>query len=74
MGRAFWIKRFFAVLLLAFAILMAVELLKGHRPVAAMTFSLAWSLIAATIFTGARIYQSRRGRHCALCGDTPETK
>ncbi len=74
MGRAFWIKRFFAVLLLAFAILMAVELLKGHRPEAAVTFSLAWSLIAATIFTGARIYQSRRGRHCALCGDTPETK
>lgn len=74
MGLAFWIKRFFAVMLLAFAILMAVELLKGHVPEVAVTFSLTWSLIAATIFTGARIYQSRRGRHCALCRDTPEPR
>ena len=74
MGLAFWIKRFLTVWLLAFAVLLAVELLKGHGMQAALAFSAAWSLLAASIFTAARIYQARRGRHCALCNDIPAAK
>ncbi len=74
MGRTFWIKRFLTVWLLAFAVLLAVELLKGHGTQAALAFSAAWSLLAASIFTAARLYQSRRGRHCAVCNDIPPPK
>ena len=38
MGRAFWIKRFLIVTLVAFAVLTAVELLKGHELVQALSF------------------------------------
>ncbi|MEO8753612.1 MAG: hypothetical protein ABI624_13135 [Casimicrobiaceae bacterium] len=72
MGRRFWIKRFLVVAVLVFVILMAVELLKGHTADEALINSLVWGLISATIFTVARIYHSRRGRACALCGDTPD--
>ena len=74
MGRAFWIKRFLAVTALVFAALMIVELLKGHGLESALAFSALWSLITGAVFTGARIYQSRRGRHCAICRDTPESR
>jgi hypothetical protein len=73
-GYPFWIKRFFVATAAIFAALTAVELLKGHAPEAALTFALTWSVISGAIFTGARIYQSRRGRHCAMCRDTPEPK
>jgi hypothetical protein len=72
MGRTFWIKRFAAATALIFGALMLVELLKGHPPAAALTFSATWSVISGVVFTGARIYQSRRGRHCAICRDTPD--
>jgi hypothetical protein len=74
MGRAFWIKRFLAATALVFAILMIVELLKGHALEPALAFSALWSLITSAVFTGARIYQSRKGRHCAICRDTPESR
>jgi len=72
MGAAFWIKRFFTVLLGAFAFICAAQLLKGHDFTYASTQGAIWGLIAAAVFTVARIYQSRRGQHCAICKDTPE--
>lgn len=74
MGGAFWIKRFLLVWLVAFAVLLAVELLKGHGIEAALIFSASWSFAAAAIFTATRVYQSRRGRQCALCNDIPAPK
>jgi len=74
MGRIFWIKRFLAVAALVFAVLMLIELLKGHDPESALTFSAVWSLITSAIFTGTRIYRSRKGQYCAVCRDTPEPK
>ena len=73
MTPGFWVKRFIVVTAIVFAVLMVVELLKGHEAQAAVIFSAVWSVIAAAIFTGARIYHSRRGRHCAICGDTAES-
>ena len=74
MGRSYWIKRFVVVTALGFAVLMVVELLKGHGYEASLTFSAVWSLIASAAFTAARIYHSRKGRYCAICRDTPEPK
>jgi len=72
MGFSFWLRRFVTVLSGAFAVICIAQLLKGHDLAYSANQGLIWSLIAATIFTGSRIYQSRQGQHCALCKDTPE--
>lgn len=72
MGAKFWIKRFLVVLAGAFVIITAAQLLKGHGPDYAVTHGGAWSLITAAVFTVAKFFQARRGRHCAICKDTPE--
>ena len=72
MSFGFWARRFFTVLAGAFVVICIAQLLKGHDLTYAATQGLLWSLIAATIFTGSRIYQSRQGKHCAICKDTPE--
>lgn len=74
MGRSFWIKRFVVVTVIVFLVLMVAELVKGHGLEASLSFSAMWSLIAGSVFTGARIYHSRRGRYCAICRDSPEPK
>ncbi|HEY5809003.1 MAG TPA: hypothetical protein VIT67_13590 [Povalibacter sp.] len=72
MGTAFWIKRFFTVLIIAFAVICAAQLLKGRDLADAVTQAVIWSVFSAAVFTAARIVQSRRGQHCAVCKDTPE--
>lgn len=74
MGMVFWIKRFFLVMSGAFVVISAAQWLKGHSLEYALTQGAIWGAIAAGIFVSARIYQSRRGVHCALCRDTPETR
>jgi hypothetical protein len=73
MGTTFWIRRFFLVFASALAIITGAQVLKGHTLGYSVTEGLLWAAVASTIFTGARIYQSRRGQHCAICRDTPET-
>src|SRR4051812_42520370 len=72
MGTAFWIRRFLLVFVSAAAIIAAAQMLKGHTLGYAVSQGALWAAIASTIFTVARIYQSRRGQHCAICRDTPE--
>lgn len=72
MGTAFWIKRFFTVLLGAFVVICAAQLLKGHDLIYACMQGAIWGLVSAAVFTGARIYQSSKGQHCAICKDTHE--
>jgi hypothetical protein len=72
LGTLFWIRRFLSVFAIAFAIIAIAQLLKGHSNRHALVQGLVWATISATIFTGSRIWQSRRSRHCALCRDTPE--
>ena len=73
MKPSFWIKRFLLVLLGAFAFLLGAALLRSRPLHQALTESGAWAVIATSIFIAGRVYHSRRGEHCALCGDTPET-
>ena len=74
MGTTFWVKRFVVATVIAVVTLTLVELLKGHEPVAAIYFGLGWGILASAIFTGTRIYRSRKGQQCAVCNDTPEVK
>lgn len=71
-GTAFWIKRFFTVLVGAFVIIGAAQMLKGHDLSYSVTQAAIWGAITAIVFTLGRLYQSRRGQHCAICKDTPE--
>ena len=73
MGRLFWIKRFLVVALAAIAALTVVELLKGHELIQAVSFGLGWGVVASALFTVTRIYRSRKGQHCAICNDIPES-
>jgi hypothetical protein len=73
MGTKFWIRRFLLVFASALAIIAGAQMLKGHTMGYSVTQGLFWAAIASIIFTGARIYQSRKGQHCAICRDTPET-
>jgi hypothetical protein len=72
MGRAFWVKRFLFVAVVASAILTLVQWLKDRDLVAAVSFGLCWGVLASAIFTGTRMYRSRKGQQCAICNDTPE--
>jgi hypothetical protein len=72
MGTAFWIRRFFHVLVLAGVVIALAQWVKGHPLQFAATEGLIWGSISASVFTVARIYQSRRKQHCAICKDTRE--
>ncbi len=72
MNTTFWIKRFLTVLTGAFVIITAAQVLKGRDILYSLTQGAVWGLITACVFTAARLFQSRRGQHCAICKDTPE--
>jgi hypothetical protein len=74
MPLSFWIKRFATVFLGAFAVLLVVGILKGRAFATAASEGALWAGIAATIFIATRIYRSRKGQHCKLCGDTPQMR
>ena len=68
----FWTRRGLSVFSLVFALLLAVELLKGHELPAGVRFGLIWSAIATAVFLGTRIFYVSRGKNCPLCNDLPE--
>lgn len=72
MGKAFWVRRYLTVFALAFVMIAASHLFRGRSLEHAVSEALLWSIITATVFTVARLYQSRRGQYCAVCRDTPE--
>lgn len=74
MGAAFWIKRFLTVLVGAFIVIAAAQLLKGREVAYSILQGAIWGLLTAAVFTGARYWQSSRGQHCAICKDTPEMR
>ncbi len=74
MGTKFWILRTTKVFTLVAILLFMVEILKGHETMSALGFALLWSFIATAIFIATRLYHSSKGRHRALCNDTPDDK
>lgn len=74
MGKAFWIRRFLVVWGLAFVVVALSQILKGREPIYAVTEGGRWGLLSAAVFVTARVWQSRRKQHCAICRDTPEMR
>lgn len=72
MGAAFWVRRFFFALAIAFTVIAASHLVRGQGAVYAVTESAIWSAISAVVFTVGRYFQARRGQQCVICRDTPE--
>ncbi len=72
MSTEFWIKRFLAVYVGAFVIIMVAQMLKGHDIAYSATQAAIWSALSALIFTIARSVQAGHNQHCAICKDTPE--
>ncbi|MEO6799978.1 MAG: hypothetical protein ABI178_08575 [Rhodanobacter sp.] len=72
LGTGFWVKRFFIVFVVAFAIIFTARFLKGHAATGSATQAAIWSTASALAFTVARFFQARRGQHRAICKDTPE--
>lgn len=72
MGTAFWIRRFCQVLGGAFVVIAGSHLLRGRGLHYALSEGAVWAIVSACVFTGARLYHSRRGQTCAICRDTPE--
>jgi hypothetical protein len=71
MPLSFWIRRFLVVYSGTFLVLLVVALQRDRTWARAATESALWAGIAASIFTATRVYRSRQGQHCELCGDTP---
>ena len=70
---AFWARRFLIVAVLATIIILGAKLTRGFALDEVLTESFLWGLLSATVFTGTRYYNARRGVACAMCRDTPET-
>jgi hypothetical protein len=73
MKPTFWIRRFLLVFFGAFVVLATAGFVRGRPWETVLADSGLWGAIAATLFVATRLYHSRKGRHCALCRDTPET-
>ena len=73
MSNGFWVKRFLTVLVGAFIVICAAQLLKGHDLTYSVAQAAIWSILSALVFTVARFFQARRGQHCVICNDTPDT-
>ena len=71
MPLSFWIRRTVTVFALVAGVLFAVRMLRGDAAVDAVTYSALWAALTTTVFISARVVQSRRGQHCAVCQDTP---
>lgn len=74
MGKAFWVRRFFVVWGLALVVIALAQIVKGHEVSVAVAEGGRWGLLSATVFVTARMWQSRRKQHCAICRDTPEMR
>jgi hypothetical protein len=71
MGTMFWIRRYVLVLVIAFVVIAGAQLLRGRTFDSSILEGLIWSVVSASIFVGARLYQSRKGVYCAICNDMP---
>ncbi|MCC2614890.1 hypothetical protein LJ739_01385 [Aestuariibacter halophilus] len=67
-----WLIQYAVALPLLFTLFGGVQYMKGKALQDAVEFGIIWSLISLAIFAANRIYQFRKGIHCAVCNDLPE--
>ncbi|MBB6093197.1 xanthine/uracil permease [Povalibacter uvarum] len=66
MGIGFWLKRLVLSFVVAFAILVAAQLLKGASSNAAISHGLLWGVLTAAVFTGSGYIRYRRNPACMV--------
>ena len=66
MNKMFWITRTVVSFLVAFALLLAIQLIKGFSLISGSWFALIWGAIAATIFTLVSYYHFKRNPACMI--------
>lgn len=66
MGKGFWIRRFVIALVIAWAVLFAAHLLRGHALADSAWFAALWGAAAAVIFTVIGYVKYRRNPACML--------
>ena len=66
------ILRWYAtVFTIAFVVIAAAHLLRARPMNYALSEALVWASITAAVYVASRLYNARRGRHCALCESPP---
>ncbi len=68
MGTLFWVKRFLLVLLPAFAVIAASQLVQDRGIEAALVHGAIWSPITAAVYVAALRY---RCKSCAIATEEP---
>lgn len=69
MGATFWMKRYLQAAVPLFAILAAVEWIKGSTTREDYVSAAVWALAAAGIFTYAAWRRYRNAKACGMCDD-----
>jgi hypothetical protein len=69
MGTIFWVKRYLLAAIPLFAILAAVEWLKGSTAREDYLSAGTWAMIAAGIFTYGSWRRYRSAKACGMCDD-----
>lgn len=72
MGIAYWIKSYLLAAGPLFLILAGVEFVKGSSSGADFLGALAWAMVAAALFIGARYQRFRKSQACAPCDGDPK--
>ena len=67
-----WVRHFLMAFGASAVFLLAVYVMRGMAFEVAIREAVMWALIATSIFIGARYYQAKQGKPCALCRDTAE--
>ena len=65
------IRWYLAVVAIAFPVLAAAHLLRDRPLDYALREAALWSAITAAVYVASRLYNARRGQHCALCVEAP---
>jgi hypothetical protein len=74
MGAAFWIKRYLLAAVPLFAILAAVEYLKGTTTAMDYLSAAVWAAIAGAIFVGAAYRRYKKALDCPMCDDITQPR
>ena len=60
----FLATRFLVAACIAFAVLLASQLLKGHGTDAALRFAAMWAVITSAVYVAALVYRLKRAEAC----------
>ncbi|MEO8848714.1 MAG: hypothetical protein ABI440_08830 [Casimicrobiaceae bacterium] len=69
MNSIMWVRQFCIAFVVAGALIAGAQMLKGNALDYSLLQGAIWGAIAAAVFTLLRVRQSRKGIHCAVCGD-----